>query len=291
MILHKSCPICSSNNLTGYAIDCFREGPHISRVKCKNCGIVFANPMADESELIQFYKNPYIERFQHIRFKEVVKEKIEFVKTFDRKQIQKEAPHIDFYKTNGRFLDIGCGLGLGLAYAHALGFELYATEYDPVSIDFVKSKFDVQAFQGDLLDAKYPDNYFDFIYISHVIEHVLDPINYLKEMHRVLKPGGILAIGTPDISSNLYKWYRVFKMMTLSVPLVIDGLEHTFIFPKNLLYKVCKNQGFNIKLHYGVSLGETIKNLRTYDISLLRKIARYIQNFFKINQWIVCEKL
>lgn len=290
MILHRNCPICFSKEQVGYAIDCFRPGPHISRVKCTNCGVVFANPMADKVELEEFYKNPYIERFEQMNFKEGIERQIDIVKNYNQNQILKSAPHINFYQDNGRFLDIGCGLGLGLAYGHALGFELHATEYDPVSIDFVKSKFEVDAFQGDLLDANYPDNYFDFIYISHVIEHVLDPNAYIKEMFRILKPGGVMAIGTPDISSNLYKWYRVFKMLTLKIPLVIDGLEHTFIFPKKLLNKICVDKGFEVKLHYTVPLGESLSNLSKYNISLKKKAARYLQNFFKINQWLVCQK-
>jgi SAM-dependent methyltransferase len=291
MILHHECPICKSDNLIGYAIDCYRAGPHISRVKCKDCGIVFANPMADSKELATYYSRYYDkDRYESMNYKEMISCKIEQIKTYSISQIKKEAPYMRHFNQNGKFLDIGCGLGLGLAYANQLGFELYATEFDSGALEFVKSQFTVNVFQGELFDAKYPANYFDFIHISHVIEHVLDPIGYIEEMYRILKPGGILSIGTPDISSRLYVWYRNYKLLTLSVPLIIDGLEHTFIFPKKLLAKLCSNKGFRIRLHYCVSLGETIQNLLSYKIPFKKKVSRYLQNFFKLNQWIVCEK-
>ena len=57
MILYKRCPYCNSSDLTGWSIDCSRQGPHISRVKCKKCGLIFANPMADNNELSKYYSN------------------------------------------------------------------------------------------------------------------------------------------------------------------------------------------------------------------------------------------
>ena len=82
--------------------------------------------------------------------------------------------------------------------------ELFATEFDSGALEFVNSHFPVKTFQGDIWEANYPDSFFDFIHISHVIEHVLDPIAYIQEMKRILKPGGHLAIGTPNFSSNLF---------------------------------------------------------------------------------------
>lgn len=61
MILYTFCPLCKANNLSAFAMDTRRKGPHISRVKCEDCGVVFANPMADEKELEEYY-NQYYEK-------------------------------------------------------------------------------------------------------------------------------------------------------------------------------------------------------------------------------------
>lgn len=179
---------------------------------------------------------------------------------------------------------------MGLAYANQLKCELFATEFDTGALEFVKEHFPVKTFQGDIWEAKYPENHFDFIHISHVIEHVLDPKAYLHEMKRILKPGGYLAIGTPNMSSNLYRFHRWSNLLKMEVPDVIDGLEHTFIFPKKLLREICEEQGLETIDHYTQNFGEKISNLMKYKMPLKKKLNRLIQNAFQVNQWIVCLK-
>lgn len=291
MLLHRKCPLCDSTYLKGYAIDCSRIGPHISRVKCNNCRVVFANPMADDEELTRYYVDYYDDTIHEaLQSKQHSIDRIRQIRSYTKADIDREAPYISKYKTSGRFLDVGCGLGLGLAFANQLDFELYATEFDEGAIRFVKEHFDVKVFHGELLEAGFPDNHYDMIHISHVIEHVSDPIAYIREMYRILKKGGILFIATPDIESNLYQWYRAFNLLKLSVPKVIDGLEHTFIFPQSTLRNLCEEQGFKTLEHRGVSIMEKFSNLRRYNMPLKKKLARYLQNFFKVNQWLICEK-
>ena len=291
MIIHKHCPICSSPNIVGDSMDLQRFGPHISRSKCKSCGLIFANPMADADDLNRYY-NGYYEKdiYQTTDYKNHIKGEILKIKGLQKNDIPKIAPHFSIYQHVGKFLDVGCGLGMGLAYAHQLGFELYATEFDQGAIEFVEKEFPVKVHKGELSTANFPDDYFDFIHMSHVIEHVLDPKAYIQEMKRILKPGGTLAIGTPDMSSLLYKSYKWLNHFQLKVPRIIDGLEHTYIFPKPLLASLVKEQGLNVRLHFSHTLGEKYKNLIRYKMPLKNKLSRVIQNFFKINQWIICTK-
>lgn len=291
MILHRNCPLCKSQNLKGFAIDLKRKGPHISRVKCKSCGIVFANPMADEVELTNYYQNYYLkDLYQAIDYKNHILEHFKRIQSMDIVAIQRESRYLRDLHPKMKFLDVGCGLGLGLAFAHQLKCELHATEFDTGALLFVSEHFPVDTYQGDIWGADYPDSFFDFIHISHVIEHVLDPLAYLREMKRILKPGGRLAIGTPDSSSALYDIHRIIHLLTLQVPDIVDGLEHTFIFPKKTLAHLCEQEGFKIVDHYNHNLGEKLKNLISHQMSLSKKINRLLQNAFYVNQWILCTK-
>lgn len=291
MILHRKCPLCDSSALLGYAMDLKRKGPHISRVKCQGCQVVFANPMANEQELLEYYQHYYEkDLYEATQYKDLILNHFQRIQGLNPSSIKKEARYLRGLQPGDTFLDIGCGLGLGLAYAHRLGCSLYATEFDRGALDFVQTHFPVATFQGDIWGAKYPDAFFDFIHISHVIEHVLDPLAYLREMKRILKPGGTLAIGTPDSSSKMYSLHRAFYLLHLQVPDIVDGLEHTFIFPKATLAALCKQQGFLIEDHYTHSLGEKLSNLLRYKLPLVKKINRLIQNAFHVNQWIVCKK-
>ncbi len=73
MILHRHCPLCKSSDLSGLALDTRRRGPHISRVKCENCGLVFANPMADAQELEKYYTEYYEkDHYQAVDYKDLI---------------------------------------------------------------------------------------------------------------------------------------------------------------------------------------------------------------------------
>ncbi|GEM_PF-6512265 len=56
MILHWNCPLCNSASLKSSAIDTKRKGPHISRVQFDSCKLVFVNPMADQQELLDYFR-------------------------------------------------------------------------------------------------------------------------------------------------------------------------------------------------------------------------------------------
>ena len=291
MILYRNCPICGSESLRGFAIDTQRKGPHISRVECLKCKLVFANPMADSKELADYYTDYYEkDHYESVDYKRLILNHFQRIEKLDKSEINKEARFLSKLEQESKFLDIGCGLGLGLAYAHQIKCELYATEFDLGALEFVKNYFPVKTFQGDIWEAQYPNNHFDFIHISHVIEHVLDPKAYISEMKRILKPGGYLAIGTPNISSNLYRFHRWSKLIRMNIPDVIDGLEHTFIFPKKLLRSLCEEQGLVVDDHYTHNFGEKFSNLIYYKMPLKKKLNRLIQNVFQVNQWLISRK-
>ena len=291
MILYKKCPYCNSSDLIGWAIDCSRKGPHISRVKCKKCDLIFANPMADNNELSKYYSNySNTKKYEGYNLKSVAKQNFKRIDKLSKNEIFKEAKYISYFNNNGNFLDIGSGLGLGLAYAQKLGFKLYATEFDQNAIDFINTNFDADCFFGDLKNAKYPNNFFDLIHVSHVIEHVTDLDEFITEIKRVLKKGGFVCIGTPDSSSFLYKLYNNLMFLNFKVPKIIDGIEHTFIFSNKLLSNFAHKYNFKIVEHYSEGMGESISNLFSYKINIFKKLKRLIQNFFKINQWIILKK-
>ena len=291
MILYKKCPYCNSSDLIGWAIDCSRKGPHISRVKCKKCDLIFANPMADNNELATYYSNySNTKKYEGYDMKSIAKQNFKRIDKLSKSEIFKEAKYISYFNNNGKFLDVGCGLGLGLAYAQKLGFKLYATEFDQNAIDFINTNFDAECFLGDLKNAKYPNNFFDLIHVSHVIEHVTDLNEFITEIRRVLKKDGFVCIGTPDSSSLLYKLYNNLMFLNFRVPKIIDGIEHTFIFSNKLLSNLANKYNFKIVEHYSEGMGESMSNLFRYKISIFKKIKRLIQNFFKINQWIILKK-
>ena len=102
---------------------------------------------------------------------------------------------------NGRrLLDVGCGSGAFLSGMRERGWTVVGVEPDPVAAAAARRNgIDVR--DGMLADAAFTDDAFDAIVLSHVIEHVHDPIALLRECSRVLRPGGTLVMMTPNLTS------------------------------------------------------------------------------------------
>ena len=85
MIINKTCPFCHSSNLIGNSIDIRRAGPHISRTECRDCGLIFANPMASKEELIAYYKLYYDkEMYDAMNYKESMLHKFQNISQYSR---------------------------------------------------------------------------------------------------------------------------------------------------------------------------------------------------------------
>jgi SAM-dependent methyltransferase len=133
--------------------------------------------------------------------------------------------------SRGRLLDVGCGNGENVAYLKDLGWRVTGIETDPIAADLARTKFGLEVYEGNLEDAKFPDESFDAITLAHVIEHLPDPIKTLKECFRILKPGGKIVLITPNnrsLGQNIFRddW------------LYLDPPRHLFIFSP-LAIKVC----------------------------------------------------
>ncbi len=292
MKIHLTCPLCNSPALSGYAMDLKRKGIHISRSKCKSCKIVFANPMAEKEELFSFYQDYYEKgNFKMLDYKEKTRREIDELKK-DKEIRYEKGKFIYEYKTHGKVLDVGAGLGSLLIYVDPDLFEMYATEFDQDAIDFLKDNVNdqINVFKGDLFDAGYPDEYFDYVIFNHVIEHVLEPLRYLQEIKRILKKGGKLYIGTPNIESPVYKLYRTGMFYSGKIPDIVEGIEHTFVFSKNTLKEQVEMTGFIIQQHRSVKLQATWQEIFCSGMSLKKKLARLSQTIFSINQEMICMK-
>lgn len=293
MKLLAECILCGSTELKPHSMR-FRSGyPHISRVKCAACSAIFANPIAEQRELIEFYQNYYDKgNFGLIDFKATHKKRFKELNEVNQELHKKEFNYVLKHKSSGEFLDIGFGLGEPLFLAHKLGFRVYGTEFDADSIKFISEYIPKGTwFEGDLLDSNFNQDFFDFIRFWHVIEHVLSPTDYIKKIRSILKPGGVLMIGTPNIASNGYRIYRFLKFFSLSIPAIVDGMEHTILFNKKTLAKLLQDEGFEIVDHYTHSNIENYKKLLFGDLPAWKKVVGLLQSIFHVNQTIYAKKV
>lgn len=102
--------------------------------------------------------------------------------------------------SGGRLLDVGCGDGAFLALAHGCGWDVLGLEPDPKAAQAAAQR-GMPVLNGDLARLDGQTGVFDVITMAHVIEHVHDPVEVLRACHRLLKPGGLLWVETPNAAS------------------------------------------------------------------------------------------
>ena len=139
---------------------------------------------------------------------------------------------------NPKLLDIGCSIGATLAAAERLG-------WTPSGVDVSQSAVEAcQRIGHDchtITDHRLPfdNDTFDVVSNWHVIEHVEDVHQTLAEWRRVLKPGGIMILETPD--SQCWKARRLGARYKTFWP-----KEHRYTFTRTNMCSILENAGFDI---------------------------------------------
>jgi SAM-dependent methyltransferase len=103
-------------------------------------------------------------------------------------------------RISGRWLDVGCADG---GYTQALlsagAHEVLGIDPDAERIELAKERLPLVSFQVAVTEElPFPDDYFDGVWMNEVFEHVADEERSLAELRRVIRPGGILVILTPN---------------------------------------------------------------------------------------------
>lgn len=115
-----------------------------------------------------------------------------------------------------RLLDIGCGNGDFLLRAEEVGWSAYGLEVDPAAADTARTR-GAKVYTGTLGTAPFEDASFDVVTANQVIEHVHDPTAFLRACWRLVRPGGLLWIGTPNLDAPMAERFGTYWQM-LEVP-------------------------------------------------------------------------
>lgn len=108
---------------------------------------------------------------------------------------------------NGHLLDVGCGNGNAMVRFRDRGWRVTGIDFDESAIREASTK-GLDVYTGDLKEIQFPSNTYDVVFLSHVIEHVPEPIAFLSECYRILKPGGLLIALTPNADSRSHVHFR-----------------------------------------------------------------------------------
>jgi len=140
----------------------------------------------------------------------------------------------------GRILEIGCGRGLLLQKLSRLGYECHGIERSALAARRAAKTEGLRVYTQPLEDCHFAARYFDAVIVWHVLEHLDFPRATLAQISRVLKPGGLLYLEVPNVSSlqscsTGKNWFH------------LDLEHHLYHFSTNGLHRLLLSTGFQVE--------------------------------------------
>lgn len=241
---------------------------------CNSCSLVYRSPVLDVDEYEKLYENYDTYIFANTTpdeyFDKIVSLPIGKSENREKARWLKQA--LSQHKTHNvkRILDIGCGGGTLL---HILRDELSpqtvnGVELNPIYADLAKRRLEADIRNESYSSGLFGDK-FDLLINTKVLEHILNPLPFLKEMFEDLEVSGLLFIEVPDVSDMF------------NFPLNDErfAIAHVYFFSKNTLTALLQKAGFKVinarvfsssrNRSYLQILAE--KNTNTFDENELKK--------------------
>jgi len=164
---------------------------HHAIVRCRRCGLVYANPRPGEGEVLTAY--------QEVADPLYLREKMGRLLTF-RRHVRTIHGIVGASGEGRRLLDVGCYTGLFLETAQERGWDAVGLEPCRWAVEEGHRR-GLAILEGTLGEASLPTESFDVLTFWDVAEHLFDPRATFAEAWRVLRPGGWIVIQTMNVES------------------------------------------------------------------------------------------
>ena len=222
------CPLCHSERRE---VRYTNFGPH-EIVRCSDCSMHYLYPRLTESAMRHFYEQDnYFEGGESGYSDTSYSDQENALRaTFKRLMQNLEKRKL----TGGSILEVGCGYGYLLGEAESYFDYRAGTEFSPEGVKQASAKADV-VYEGGIEQIP-ADSRFDCVLATHVIEHVYQPLEFVKKLTMHVKPGGTIVLAAPDMGGMLRKAMGK-RWASFKVP------EHVLYFDADTLSSVMRDAG------------------------------------------------
>jgi 2-polyprenyl-3-methyl-5-hydroxy-6-metoxy-1,4-benzoquinol methylase len=237
---------CIGCGARGYTRFIERAGYEI--VRCDSCGLRFLHPQPSAAEVQAYYDKEYFGSGNSANrgYDAYLTEAENHRATFRNRLRLLPRPSPD-----ARLLDVGAATGFFVEQARIAGWNAEGVEPSEWAATYASKQLGQPVLHGTLEDAHFSPDTFDIVTLWEVIEHLPDPRAFLMEVARVLRPGGFLALSTPDAGSMVARVFRKRWLGWSKVP------EHLFFFDRANLERILVDTGFVVQSCRYVSITVT----------------------------------
>jgi ubiquinone/menaquinone biosynthesis C-methylase UbiE len=242
----KPCPICDANQIR-YE----RTLDHTDLLKCSSCGLVYAN-LSDER--IMEFNSGYDEELAAM-----YEEQQTLVDALWFRRIVRKLTRM---VGRGKVLDVGCGNGILLSHFLDEKWSACGVDLSPWAKKFAE-QHGYELYSCELEQCELPDGCIDAITVTSTLEHIPRPYQHIREIMRVLKPGGVAYFaGIPNYGS-------------LSVRLNVSSFRYnTPPYHVNYFTRRCMNNLFS---RPGISDSVGKLSIKSYGIPELHRMHNFIR--------------
>lgn len=201
------CPLCRSENIKLFKKGTFAPetiktenfkitdsayGSLWTFFSCKSCGFVFSNPYVPEAHIVDFYS-----QLEDHEYSSEAEGRTKNFKTIFKRmnRLQKKIAHPDKI-----LLDIGAASGIFLNLAKQEGYGIEGIEPSDFLVKEAKELYGIQLFNGTVEDYK-TGKKFPVVTLLDILEHLVEPDNFMSKVDELVDENGLLVIVTPDINS------------------------------------------------------------------------------------------
>jgi 2-polyprenyl-3-methyl-5-hydroxy-6-metoxy-1,4-benzoquinol methylase len=264
-------PVCC--NLCA-ADDCVQIGRKfdLTIVRCRQCSLVYTNPLPSLDFIWSRYSPEYFEQ-EYLPAWGVHAGQVDPEVLYQRHLPTLES--VRPYRQTNWLLDVGAGAGLFLHAAQQDGWQVQGVEIASAGVEFARSRLGLDVIQGRMTEVDLPSEHYDVVVMQETIEHLLDPMAVLKEIHRVLRLGGMLSMTTPNFNSLTHK--LVGREWS-----VLSPGEHLFYFTPQTLCTMLERAGLvNIGVSTDGALNADQVHTRTLRVRAAQHLVRRLSRFHR----------
>jgi 2-polyprenyl-3-methyl-5-hydroxy-6-metoxy-1,4-benzoquinol methylase len=228
--------------------------------RCEICGLVSSRTMPSDDTILELYSEDYFRgsTSETVGYEDYARDKDHVQATARRRLRLIESTGV----RPGKMVDVGSALGFFAAAARERGWDPYCVDVSAHAIEYAQGELGLAGGVGTLSSLSLESDAYSLVTMWDVVEHMPEFLDELREVWRILEPGGVLALTTPDLGSMVARMTRDrwmgFKLAD----------EHLHYFDRKTMTAALRAAGFTPLKTTGVgkdiSFGFFLRRLNLY---------------------------